>query len=94
MKTSEDIKALFEALPLQTQRELLEHLLMEQELQGKVLQEAGQDVVVKRNKKPCLIALARRSISEENKKVFKCIAVMLVKNGRVKQQEDHYTILS
>ena len=36
MKMSEDIKVLFEALPLETQRELLEHLLMEQELQGKV----------------------------------------------------------
>jgi|TARA_B110000908_G_C10265253_1_gene463184 hypothetical protein len=41
MITSQEIKVLFEELPLQTQRELLENLLMEQELQGKVLQEAG-----------------------------------------------------
>ena len=53
MKTSQEIKALFEELPLQTQRELLENLLMAQELQGKVLQEAGEEVVIKRNKKPC-----------------------------------------
>lgn len=53
MKTSQEIKFLFEKLPLQAQRELLELLLLEQELQGKVLQEAGQDVVVKRHKKPC-----------------------------------------
>ena len=53
MKTSQEIKALFNELPLQSQRELLEHLLLEQELQGKVLQEAGQEVVAKRNKKPC-----------------------------------------
>lgn len=53
MKTSEEIKDLFEELPLQAQRELLEDLLMEQELQKKVLQEAGQEVLNKRNKKPC-----------------------------------------
>jgi transposase-like protein len=53
MKTSQEIKALFEELPLQSQRELLENLLMDQELQGKVLQEAGQEVVATRNKKPC-----------------------------------------
>ena len=32
MKTSQEIKALFEELPLQTQHELLENLLMAQEL--------------------------------------------------------------
>ena len=53
MRTSQEIKALFEELPLQNQRELLENLLMDQELQGKVLQEASQEVVAKRNKKPC-----------------------------------------
>lgn len=35
------------------QNELLEDLLMDQELEGKVLQEAGQVAVKKRNKKPC-----------------------------------------
>lgn len=53
MKTSQEIKALFEELPLQSQRELLEHLLLEQELQGKVMEEAEQDVISKRNRKPC-----------------------------------------
>ena len=53
MKASQEIKALFEELPMQAQRELLENLLMEQELQGKVLQEATQEVITKRDKKPC-----------------------------------------
>ncbi len=53
MKTSQEIKTLFEELPLAVQNGLLEDLLMEQELQGKVLQEAKQAVVEKRNKKPC-----------------------------------------
>jgi transposase-like protein len=53
MNTSQDIKALFEELPLQAQRELLESLLLEQELQGKVLEEASEEVIKRRNKKPC-----------------------------------------
>ena len=53
MKTSQEIKTLFEELPISDQNELLEDLLMEQELQGKVLQEAEQAVLKKRNKKPC-----------------------------------------
>lgn len=53
MKTREEIKSLFQDLPLAVQNELLEDLLMDQELEGKVLQEAEQAVVKKRNKKPC-----------------------------------------
>ena len=53
MKSSQEIKQLFEQLPLESQRELLEELLLENELQGKVLQEAGEEVVQKRKKKPC-----------------------------------------
>ena len=53
MKTSQEIKTLFQELPVGVQNELLGDLLIEQELQGKVLQEAGQVVVKKRNKKPC-----------------------------------------
>ncbi|MCF6223421.1 MAG: IS1595 family transposase [Flavobacteriaceae bacterium] len=53
MKTSQDIKVLFNALPVGTQNELLVDLLIEQELKGKVLEEASQIVVKKRNKKPC-----------------------------------------
>ncbi len=40
MKTSVEIKALFNDLPLVFQRELLGELLLEQELQGKILEEA------------------------------------------------------
>lgn len=53
MHTKEAIKSLFEELPLDVQNELLEDLLMDQELHGKVLQEASQTVEKKRNKKPC-----------------------------------------
>lgn len=53
MKTSQEIKALFNELPLSVQSELLGDLLLDQELQGKVLQEATQDIVDKRHKKPC-----------------------------------------
>jgi len=53
MKTSKEIKVLFNELPIVIQNELLGELLIEQELQGKVLQEAEQVVVKKRNKKPC-----------------------------------------
>lgn len=53
MKTSQEIKALFNDLPLGVQRELLGDLLMGQELQGKVLQEAKEEVIKKREKKPC-----------------------------------------
>jgi len=53
MKTSQEIKTLFKALPVGVQNELLGDLLIEQELQGKILQEATQVVVNKRYKKPC-----------------------------------------
>lgn len=53
MKSSQEIKFLFNELPVGVQNELLGDLLMEQELQGRVLQEAGEDVVKKRHKKPC-----------------------------------------
>lgn len=53
MKTSVEIKALFNDLPLVFQRELLGELLLEQELQGKILEEAQESVSAKRKKKPC-----------------------------------------
>ena len=53
MKTSQDIKELFKALPIGVQNTLLGDLLMDYELQGKVLQEAGLSVTTKRHKKPC-----------------------------------------
>ena len=53
MKTSQEIKDLFNELSLGSQNELLNDLLIEQELQGKVLQEAGLIVSTKRDKKPC-----------------------------------------
>jgi len=53
MKTRQEIKVMFKELPIGVQDELLGDLLIEQELQGKVLQEAEQVVLKKRNKKPC-----------------------------------------
>ncbi len=53
MKTSIEIKALFNNLSLNEQNSLLEDLLIEQELQGKVLQEAQETVSDKRKNKPC-----------------------------------------
>ena len=54
MKTSQEIKALFNQLPISVQNQLLGDLLIEQELQGKVLQEATESVVKNDHKKPCL----------------------------------------
>ena len=53
MKASQEIKDLFGQLPVATQNELLDELLQEQELQGKILSEAQEEVVKKRKKKPC-----------------------------------------
>ena len=53
MKTGQEIKALFNELPIGVQNNLLGELLIEQELQGKVLQEAQDAVIEKRKNKPC-----------------------------------------
>jgi transposase-like protein len=53
MNKKEAIKLLFELLPLSRQNELIGELLMDRELQGKILQEAEQSVKKKRDKKPC-----------------------------------------
>lgn len=53
MKTSEEIKSLFNALPPAAQNNLLGELLIEQELQGKVIEEASEEVSKIRFKKPC-----------------------------------------
>jgi len=53
MKTGEEIKVLFKALSSVDQNGLLSDLLMYQELEGKILQEATEEVVIKRDKKPC-----------------------------------------
>lgn len=53
MKSSQKIKKMFSQLPLSAQNELLDELLQEHELKGKILLEAQEDVSVKRNKKPC-----------------------------------------
>jgi len=52
-KTSQEIKALFNELPIGVQNNLLGELLIEQELQGKVLHEAQETVIQKRKNKPC-----------------------------------------
>jgi len=53
MKTIKEIKRLFNDLPLSIQNNLLGELLIEQELQGKILQEAHDEVSIKRKNKPC-----------------------------------------
>ena len=53
MKTSQEIKHLFNELPLSVQNNLLGELLMERELQGKILQEAQEDISGKRKHKDC-----------------------------------------
>jgi hypothetical protein len=45
MKTSQEIKALFNELPVGVQNSLLGELLIEQELQGKVLQDAQESLI-------------------------------------------------
>lgn len=53
MRTSKEIKSIFQELPIRVQNDLLEELLIEQELQGKVLEEARQELEKSREKKPC-----------------------------------------
>jgi len=53
MKSRHEIKRLFAQLPMTSQRELLNELLQEQELQGKILIEAQKELSGKRKKKPC-----------------------------------------
>lgn len=53
MKSRQEIKKLFSQLPMGTQVELLDELLQEQELQGKILIDAVGEVSEKRKKKPC-----------------------------------------
>ena len=60
MKTSQEIKEMFNTLPLGLQNELLGDLLIEQELQGKVLLEASEEVSINRTKKPCPYCLSKK----------------------------------
>lgn len=53
MRTTHEIKELFSRLSAQGQSDLLDELLVEHELCGKVLVEAGQAVSESRKKKPC-----------------------------------------
>ncbi len=53
MKSRHEIKELFAQLPMSAQTELLNELLQEQELQGKILIEAQEELSSKRKKKPC-----------------------------------------
>ena len=53
MKTIKEVKELFTELPLNAQSLLLDDLLAERELKGKVLLEAQEEVSLIRKKKPC-----------------------------------------
>ena len=54
MVTQREVKEIFQKLNLSGQNSLLSELLLEQELQGKVLSEANEELATKRKKKPCL----------------------------------------
>ena len=47
MNPTEEIKALFSELPSSTQSSLLDTLLQEHELRGKILQDASEEVIIK-----------------------------------------------
>lgn len=53
MVTQEEVKSIFNKLSLSHQNGLLRELLLEQELQGKVLTQASEEITKKRKKKPC-----------------------------------------
>ena len=53
MVTLQEVKKIFHQMSVSGQNALLNELLLEQELQGKILNEANQEVVQKRKKKPC-----------------------------------------
>lgn len=53
MVTQKEVKEKFLNLSISQQNTLLNELLLVHELQGKILKEANQEVVQKRNKKPC-----------------------------------------
>ena len=53
MKSSQEIKELFARLPIDSQTQLLDELLQEHELQGKILKAAQEEVSGKRKKKSC-----------------------------------------
>jgi transposase-like protein len=53
MSKTEEIKVLFEALPAFSQQALLDDLLQDFEVQGKVLDLAYQEISTERSKKPC-----------------------------------------
>ena len=75
MKTSQEIKSLFNELSLCSQNELLNDLLIDQELQGKVLQEAGLIVATKRDKKPCPACSSKnvyRRGKQKGVQMYKC----------------------
>ncbi|PCI11697.1 MAG: hypothetical protein COB73_01580 [Flavobacteriaceae bacterium] len=53
MISQKEVKSIFHKLSVSNQNSLLSELLLEQELQGKVLSEATQEISQKRKKKPC-----------------------------------------
>ncbi len=75
MKTSVEIKKLFNGLPVGEQNNLLGELLLEQELQGKILQEAQEAVSEKRENKPCPHCTSKKVYKRGKKRgvqMYKC----------------------
>ncbi len=99
MKSSQEIKELFAQLPISSQRQLLDELLQEQELQGKILTDAQEEISGKRKKKPCPHCTSKNVYKRgkqkgANRKGSRCTNAMIAKDGIVKQQGRLYTISS
>lgn len=90
MQPTEEIKAIFTKLSSSSQSELLDTLLQEHELRGKILQDASAEVSSRRKNKPCPHCTSLKVYKREKKEVFRCINAMNVKNGIVKQLEHLY----
>ncbi len=93
MTSQKEVNSIFNKLSLSNQNSLLPELRLDQELQGKVLSEAIQEVVQERKKKPCPHCKLS-FISAASRKMFKCIAATAALSGRLKQQEQICTTYS
>ena len=79
MQATEEIQLLFSQLSGSSQSDLLNTLLQEHELRGKILEDASEEVSLQRKTKPCPHCRSTKVYKRGKKEVFKCIAVMNVK---------------
>jgi transposase-like protein len=79
MVTQEEVRVIFHKLNLSGQNNLLSELLLEQELQGKVLSEAIEEVTQERNKKPCPHCSSSKTHKRGKQKgvqMYRCVACL------------------